>query len=126
MSEPIPPEAEAVVVALMTVPDAAVGEALARALVGAGLAACVNLVPGLRSVYRWEGGVAVDDELLLIIKTTADRVGAAQAAALAAHPYTLPEFVVLPTLGGHAAYLDWVRQSTRPGLVAAEPPGQLR
>lgn len=125
MSEPAPPEAEAVVVALMTVPDAQVGEAIARLLVGAGLAACVNIAPGLRSVYRWEGGVAVDDELLLIIKTTADRVDAAQAAALGAHPYALPELLILPALGGHAPYLDWVRASTRPGVGAAEPAGQL-
>ena len=116
---------EAVVVALMTVPDGAVAEALARALVGEGLAACVNIVPGLRSIYRWEGGVAADDELLLIIKTTADRLEAARAAAVAAHPYALPEFLVLPSLGGHAPYLDWVRQSTRPGLVPRPPPGQL-
>jgi len=70
------PPASATCVCYVTVPNADVGTALARALVGARLAACVNVVPGVRSIYTWNGEVCEDDELLLIIKTRAELTGA--------------------------------------------------
>ncbi len=98
-----------VVVVFVTVPSEEVAEALARGVVGAGLAACVNIVPGLRSIYRWQGTVHDDPELLLIMKTRADQQGALEAHVIAAHPYDVPEFLVLPSAGGSDDYLNWVR-----------------
>ncbi len=83
---------------------------IAQALVGERLAACVNVVPGVASVYRWKGAVHEDDELLLVIKTRAEAVEALRARLLALHSYELPEVVVLPIAGGHAPYLDWIAE----------------
>jgi periplasmic divalent cation tolerance protein len=106
-------EAEVRVV-LLTAPDAAVAERLARALVEERLAACVNVVPGVRSFYRWEGRLEDASELLLLVKTRADRAGALAARVRELHPYALPEVLELPAAGGSAAYLDWVRKESSP------------
>jgi periplasmic divalent cation tolerance protein len=97
---------------------AASGEAagaIARALVDERLAACVNLLPPMRSVYRWEGAVQQDDERQLVIKTTRARVPELWTRLRALHPYDLPEFLVLPIADGSHAYLEWIRESTTPG-----------
>ncbi len=95
---------------LVTCPaDAA--EALARTLVEARVAACVNCVPGLRSVYRWRGEVQADDEALLLIKTTRDAFEALRAAVLSAHPYELPELIAVDIDDGHPPYLQWITES---------------
>jgi periplasmic divalent cation tolerance protein len=99
-------------VVLVTAPDAACGEELARALVEERLAACVNLLPGVRSFYRWQGQVQGDDEVLLVVKTRADRGAALAARVKELHPYDLPEVLELPSTGGSEAYLDWVRTET--------------
>lgn len=78
-------------------------------LVASGSAACVSVMAPMESTYRWEGKVAVARERQLIIKTTADRVESLRAALAAAHPYDLPEFLVVPVMGGSADYLAWVR-----------------
>lgn len=104
-----------VLVLLCTCPDEATARQIATALVAGGLAACVNRVPGIRSLYRWEGQVQDDGEELLVIKTTADQYQAAEAAIQARHPYDLPEIIALPVSTGSAAYLDWVRQATAAG-----------
>lgn len=109
----------AVVLALMTAPDAAVGEVIARELVALRLAACVNIVPGVQSVYRWEGGVCVDAEVQLLMKTTADRVAALRERALAIHPYTTPELIVMNVVEGNPAYIQWVRDSVAPAIDPA-------
>ena len=101
-----------VLVLLCTCPDEATARQIATALVAGGLAACVNRIPGIRSLYRWEGQIQDDGEELLVIKTTADRYAAAEAAIQARHPYDLPEIIALPVSAGSAAYLDWVRQAT--------------
>ena len=95
-------------VVLVTAPDAATAEALARRLVEERLAACANLVPAVRSIYRWEGEVQDDAEFLLILKTREARVTALAARVQALHPYDLPEVIALTASGGSAAYLDWV------------------
>jgi periplasmic divalent cation tolerance protein len=87
-------------------------ERLAHVLVEGSLAACVNLVPGLTSIYRWQGAVESADELLLLIKTTTARVESVEAVLRAAHSYEVPEFVVLTTESASAAYLEWLRQAT--------------
>ena len=78
------------------------------------LAACVNSVPGLVSTYRWQGEIERDDEWLLIIKTTTERLDALRARLLELHPYELPELVAVKAADGLAAYLDWVQAETTP------------
>lgn len=101
-------------VAFATAPDEAVALRIARALVEERLAACANLVPGVRSIYRFRGVVEDEREVLLVIKTCADRIEALAERLRALHPYEVPELVVMPTAGGLAPYLDWVRVETRP------------
>jgi periplasmic divalent cation tolerance protein len=103
-----------VVLVLSTVGTQEDAERIAAALVERQLAACVNVIPGLVSVYRWKGAVERETERLLVIKTTAERVADLRAELLALHPYELPEVVVLPVADGHAPYLDWVRENVRP------------
>jgi periplasmic divalent cation tolerance protein len=98
-------------VVLSTVGTVEDADRIARMLVEGGLAACVNVVPGVRSIYRWKGRVESDEELLLVMKTTAERFAALEAALLQAHPYSLPEVVALRVERGHAAYLEWLEQS---------------
>lgn len=105
------PEAELRVV-LLTAPDAEQAERLAHSLVEERLAACVNVVPGVRSVYRWEGRVEEAGELLLVVKTRADRTEALAARVRELHSYALPEVLELPAVGGSSAYLDWVRKES--------------
>lgn len=95
------------------VPDRGSGEQIARALVEERLAACVNLVPGVVSTFRWEGQVRQDDECLLIIKTGAGRFEAVRAAITMAHPYDTPEIIALPIIEGDARYLAWLTESTK-------------
>lgn len=99
------------VVVLLTGPDLETMGRLAEALVGGRLAACVNLVPGLVSVYRWQGAVEQAHEVLAIAKTTSDLVTALERKVGELHPYDLPEVIVLPVTGGSADYLDWVAGS---------------
>ena len=100
-------------VVLMTVPDASVGEAIAVELVEARLAACASVLRNVTSVFWWEGEVQHADEVLVIMKTPADRVDALVERAVELHPYDVPELLALPVDTGLAAYLDWVRTETR-------------
>jgi len=86
-------------------------EALASALVERRLAACVNVVRGVRSVYRWEGKIARDDETLLVIKTTEANLERLRSAIRELHSYDLPEFLVLAVDQGDREYLDWISAS---------------
>jgi periplasmic divalent cation tolerance protein len=109
----------AVLACYCTCPDLATAERLAEALVGERLAACVNVLPGLRSVYRWQCTVERADEVLLLIKTTRGRLDALVARVQALHPYELPELLAVEVAGGLPAYLDWVATETRaPGIGA--------
>jgi periplasmic divalent cation tolerance protein len=103
------------VVLLSTVGKSEDAERIAEALVERRLAACVNVVPGLRSVYRWKGRVEREDEVLLVIKTAGERVEEVRRALVAGlHPYEVPELVALPVAGGHPPYLDWLAENVRP------------
>jgi periplasmic divalent cation tolerance protein len=98
-------------VVLCTVGKAEQAEAIARALVEERLAACVNVVPTVVSIYRWKGAVERDEERLLVIKTRAERFEALRQAIVARHPYEVPEIVALPLVAGHAPYLAWLDES---------------
>lgn len=102
-----------VLVVLVTAPTAEVAAGLARALVEARLAACGTVVPGLRSIYRWEGRVHDEPEALLVLKTTRDRFEALRDEVLRLHPYDVPEVLALPVEAGAARYLAWVAGETR-------------
>jgi len=106
------PDADTVHLLLSTCPDAESAEAIARALVGEGLAACVTRWPGAHSLYRWNGAVESAEEVQLLIKTRGDRLEAAIARLCALHPYDLPEAVAIAASAGLPAYLDWVRAQT--------------
>ncbi len=95
-------------------PDRAAAEKLAEALVAERLAACVNILGPCRSVYRWQGAVHKDEEHLMLIKSTADRYAALEAAIRAAHPYELPEIVAVSIERGLPAYLEWMAAETAP------------
>jgi periplasmic divalent cation tolerance protein len=101
-------------VVLMTAPDRATAEALAERVVGERLAAGASLVPGLTSIYWWEGRVQRAEEVLLLLKTQADRVPALIARAAELHPYDVPEVLALPVDAGFGPYLDWVRAECLP------------
>lgn len=96
-----------------TCPDTLTAQALARLLVERQLAACVNLLPPMQSVYRWQGQVEQAEEVQLLIKTCADRLEAVSAAIVQEHPYALPEILAISPSAGLPAYLDWIRAQTR-------------
>jgi periplasmic divalent cation tolerance protein len=100
------------VVVLVTCPSKKVGEKLAHALVQERLAACVNIFPGLTSFFHWEGKICRDAEALLVIKTRRTRLPALTRRVKALHPYSVPEVIALPLVGGSTSYLSWVRDST--------------
>jgi periplasmic divalent cation tolerance protein len=99
-------------VVLTMVPDASLGEMLARKLIEERLAACVNVIPGARSLYRWQGQVQDDAEVLMLIKTTGKRCAELADRINELHPYDVPEVLVLPAAGGSASYLGWVATET--------------
>ncbi len=107
------PEGAQVRVVLSTVPDERVGEEIARALLSERLAACVNIVPGLRSLYRWERAIQDDREFLLVIKTRAEHYEALEQRIKALHPYEVCEVLAFDVAAGSRAYLDWVLEETR-------------
>jgi len=98
------------VIILTTLGASADAAAFARVLVNDRLAACVNVLPPMTSVYRWKGAIEEDREQQLVIKTTSDRVAAIEARFRELHPYELPEFVILDA-DASAAYLAWMRDS---------------
>ena len=92
-------------------PDEPTAAALARSLVDENLAACINRVTGVRSTYRWEGQVQDDEEILLIIKTSARRLANLSARIQALHPYEVPEVIAVEVAGGSERYLAWLGQT---------------
>jgi periplasmic divalent cation tolerance protein len=100
-------------VALTSCPSEEVARRISRALVEERLAACVTILPTGRSTYRWQGAIEEADELLCVIKTTADRIEALRERLPALHPYEVPELIVLDVAGGLPAYLAWLKRETR-------------
>lgn len=101
---------EEIVLVLCTAPDAEVAARLARGLVEAGLAACVNVLPGVRSFYVWEGEPTEDAELQLVLKTYRSRFDAVAAWLVEHHPYDVPEVLAVPVVAGSEAYLAWMHE----------------
>lgn len=106
-------DGEPVCLVLVTGPDGETLAGIARRVVNERLCACVNVLPGLTSVYRWEGAVEEAGEALALLKTTRDRAGALQARVRELHPYEEPEFLALDVDRGSPSYLAWVADSVK-------------
>jgi periplasmic divalent cation tolerance protein len=102
-------------IALSTAPDAATAEVIASALVARRIAACVNVLPGVTSIYRWKGAVERAAEVLMVIKTASGRLAELEAAIAELHPYEVPELVVLAPERVEAKYLAWIEAETSRG-----------
>ena len=100
------------VVVWTTIGSTADGRGMASILVTERLAACVNVLPEMESFYRWKGQVENDRERQLVMKTTVARVAALKARVHELHDYEVPEFIVMPIVGGSEVYLNWIREST--------------
>jgi periplasmic divalent cation tolerance protein len=100
------------VIALTTLPADADAAEFGRTLIDERLAACVNLLPVMESVYRWEGKIEFEAERQLVIKTSRDRVAGLWDRVRELHPYEVPEFVIIPIVDGNEAYLRWIGEST--------------
>ena len=95
-------------IGLCTVPDRDTATRIAEALVTEQLAACVNIIPAIQSIYRWEGAIEHDEELLLLIKTSDALWPLLQERILDMHPYELPEIISVRIQDGHSNYLNWI------------------
>jgi periplasmic divalent cation tolerance protein len=109
------------VIVLTTLPADADGPAFAQAIVEDRLAACVNLLPVMESIYRWEGGIEHEPERQIVMKTSRERVAPLWERVRDLHPYEVPEFLVLPIVDGNDAYLRWVAEATMRMDGKAEP-----
>lgn len=96
---------------LVTAPDIRTARALAESALKARLVACANLLPQIRSHYRWRGKIESAVEVLLMLKTTKAKLGALEKLVLARHPYDTPEFLVVPIIAGNPGYLNWLGES---------------
>jgi len=105
-----------VMAVLSTAPDSTTASQIAEALVGERLAACVNVVEGVSSIYRWKGAVQRDREVLMVVKTTSDAVERLRSRLVELHPYEVPEVLALAVADGHEPYLDWVRGEVGHGV----------
>ena len=99
-------------IVFVTVPDVAVAERIGRAVVEENLAACANILPGVRSIYRWQGQIEDASEVLMLLKTTAMRVDALRERIAELHPYEVPEFLAVDVASGYEPYVDWIRENT--------------
>lgn len=107
------PDPSASLLVLSNVPDEQMAEKIARRLVEQGLVACVNILPAVRSIYRWQGVVEEAVELTLMIKTVQSRYAEVEQAIKAMHSYDVPEIIALPIAEGLPAYLDWIAKTTK-------------
>ena len=100
------------VVVLVTAASSEEAEKIGRIIVESRLAACANVIDGLRSIFRWDSKINVENECLMIIKTTLERYSELESVIRQHHSYTVPEIIVLPVIAGSAPYLNWVRGET--------------
>lgn len=104
---------EPLMLVYITVPDGETAHRLGEAVVGEGLAACVNILPGMESIYRWQGQVERSRELVVLAKTRATAFPALRDRIVALHPYEVPCIVAIPVQDGLPAYLDWLAAESR-------------
>jgi periplasmic divalent cation tolerance protein len=109
---------EQAIVVVTNVPDVETARRIARLLVEQRLAACVNILPAVQSVYRWQGALEEASEVSLLIKSTARRYSELEAAIKAGHPYDMPEIIALPITNGSPQYLSWVESETKKDVDA--------
>lgn len=102
---------EGTLVVFVTAQSPEEAAAIARALVEERLAACVNVVRGTRSFFRWKGRLEETDEVLLVVKTRRERYGALEERVRALHSYSVPEILAIPVESGFHDYIDWIRES---------------
>ena len=107
-------------ICITTCPNREVALSLARRVVELQLAACVNIIPGVESVFRWEGSICVENEVLLVMKTREHLKGQLEEAVRAAHPYEVPEFVVVTPSGISNQYSEWLDASVLPLIGEAK------
>ena len=100
-------------IVFVTTPTVEDGRKIARILVNKKLAACVNILPWITSIYTWEGEICDDGEILLIIKTRADLFDRLSATVDKEHPYEVPEVIAIPLTAGAADYLHWIDEATQ-------------
>jgi periplasmic divalent cation tolerance protein len=112
--------------AYITCGDLSEAERIGRALVGERLAACVNILPGLRSMFWWQGRIEECPEIILIAKTSTHNADAVVARVRSLHRYTQPCVVFLPVTGGNGPFLDWLRGEMVPNATVAAPTASVR
>jgi periplasmic divalent cation tolerance protein len=115
----------AAVLVYVTCPDAAVAESIGRTAVDERLAACANLLPAMRSIYRWQGRIESSAETVLILKSTMACWTALEARVRALHPYSLPAIVALPIAAGSAPFLAWIAAETGPSPAGADQSSKI-
>ena len=101
-----------VILVLITVPDSETADRIATVLIDKRLAACVSIIPGLKSVYRWKDEICRDDEFLLTVKSVSSKFELLKREILANHPYDLPEIISIKIQDGLEGYLEWVASET--------------
>ena len=105
-------QSDAPVLIYATCPNVDVATAVGEPLVEAGLAACLNILPAMTAIYRWQGRLHKDNECVLIIKTRASLADQVISDARARHPYDEPAFLIIPAIGGSAGFIEWIMQET--------------
>jgi periplasmic divalent cation tolerance protein len=98
---------------LTTVPDENIAASIAKSLVEEHRVACVNIIPRIRSIYRWKDQIEDESELLLVCKTNVESVDGLIQRICTLHPYSVPEAIALPVVAGHSEYIDWVISETK-------------
>lgn len=101
------------IVIYCTCPNIETAEKISRLLINQHMAACVNQLPGITSIYEWEGKIQRDQEVLLLIKTTEERFDAIRQLVIEEHPYELPELIAVPISQGLPDYIEWITQCTK-------------
>jgi periplasmic divalent cation tolerance protein len=104
---------ESMIMIISNLPNIEMAQSIGRELVGQQLTACVNILPGVHSIYTWEGTVEEASEVTVLIKTRARLYAAVEQAILSRHPYDVPEILALPVQGGLPAYLSWMAACTK-------------
>jgi len=101
------------IIVLVTAKDNSEARSIADRLVGQKLAACVNIIDDIQSIYQWEGKLQDDREVMLIVKSRTDLFERIAAEVKAMHSYSVPEIIALPIVAGHKDYLNWINESTQ-------------